>query len=104
MAKYEVYRNPNPRSRGDAPYLLDVQAEVFRTMSSRVVVPLYREAVIPKPMRVLQPSLTVEGATVVMDTLAIVGLPVRSLGERVGDLSSDSATILAALDLMLTGA
>jgi toxin CcdB len=103
MARYDVYANLNPRLRADIPFLLDVQADLFRDLGSRVVVPLYKDA-IPRPIAGLQPRLTVDGVAVVMDTPALAAVPVRSLGERIGNLGNEGPTILRALDLLLTGA
>lgn len=103
MGRYDGYRNPNGRTRSDVPVPLDVQADVFSALGSRVVVPLFRSSVIPKPLSGLQPALTVDGTPLVMETLAIVGVPTRALGERVGSLAAQAPTILRALDLLLTG-
>ncbi len=102
--RYAVYRNLAPRSRTDVPFLLDVQADLFGSLASRVVVPLIRAELVPTPLRGLQPGFTVDGVPVVMDTPALVGAPARALGMRVADLASEATTILAALDLLFTGA
>jgi hypothetical protein len=39
-----------------------------------------------------------------MLTPLIAGVPLASLGERVGTLTEEGVTILAALDLLFTGA
>ena len=71
MPRYDVYRNPNPRTRAHNPYLLDVQADALSGLRSRVIVPL---------------------------------VPKAAIGERVASLGDEGSTILAALDLVLTGA
>ena len=40
MAQFDVYLNPNAATRKIIPYLLDVQADLLDTLSTRVVVPL----------------------------------------------------------------
>ncbi len=103
MARYDVYRNQSARGADDTPFLLDVQADMLAQLRTRVVVPLRLAAGVPRPARTLQPCFRVAGQDVVMDTPALVGAPVAALGDHVGSLAAEGATILAALDLLLTG-
>jgi toxin CcdB len=99
----DVYRNAAPRGARDTPFLLDVQANLLHHLATRVVVPLRTADTIHRPMRTLQPGFEVEGRAVVMDTPALVGAPLSALGERVGSLVAERDTILAAIDLLITG-
>ena len=103
MARYDVYRNASGRSSRDTPFLLDVQADLLTHLATRVVVPLRLASGIPRPVRLLQPEFTVSGVAVVMDTPALVGVPVSAIGERVGSLAEERDPILGALDFLLTG-
>jgi len=40
VAQFSVHENPDPRTKGDVPFLLDVQSNVLSVLASRVVVPL----------------------------------------------------------------
>ena len=104
MARFDVYRNSNKASRSEFPYLLDVQADLFAGLSSRVVVPLMPRSAVRSPMTRLNPILTIEGKPVVMATTDIAGIPVPVLGAKVGNLARHAATILGAIDFLLTGA
>ena len=104
MARYDVFRNPNPRSRIHNPYLLDVQADALAGLKSRVVVPFSPAEEAPKMPRSLYPLFEIEGCAMVMLTPLVAGVPLASLGEHVGTLEEEGVTILAALDLLLTGA
>lgn len=42
MAQFDVYINPNTATRKVIPYLLDVQADLLDTLTTRVVVPLIK--------------------------------------------------------------
>ncbi len=103
MPQFDVFRNSTSRSSDNIPYLVDVQADVLATLNSRVVIPLYRAAAIPRPISTLQPTFTVEGESVVMSTRELAGVPMHALGGRVGTLAADRASIIAALDLLFTG-
>lgn len=104
MARYDVHRNPNPRTRVHSPYLLDVQADALAGLKSSVVVPFSPKEEAPTSPRTLYPLFSVEGASMVMLTPLVAGVPISSVGERVMSLHGEGATILAALDLLLTGA
>ena len=40
MAQFDVFENPNKETNQVVPYLLDVQADLLDTLSTRIVVPL----------------------------------------------------------------
>ena len=40
MAQFDVFENPNEETNEAVPYLLDLQADLLDTLSTRVVVPL----------------------------------------------------------------
>ena len=103
MARWDVHRNRGATGATDTPYVLDVQADLLAHLGTRVIVPLRRSHAIPRPMAGLQPRLRVEDVEVVMDTPRLVGAPVSVLGERVTSLRGQSAELLAAIDLLLTG-
>ena len=104
MAQFDVYRNPNPASRGRVPYLLDVQSGLLEPLATRVVVPLCRPRVLRgKAAERLNPVFEVEGRKVFMLTPELSGVPCKAVGERVGNLASERAAIIAALDMVFTG-
>ena len=104
MARYDVFRNPNPRTRAHSPYLLDVQADALAGLRSRVIVPLSPKDEAPTSPRTLYPLLPVEGREMVLLTPLVASVPMSAIGERVASLADEGPSILAALDLVLTGA
>ena len=104
MAQFDVYRNPNAASRARIPYLLDVQSGLLDPLATRIVVPLCKPEVLSaKPAERLNPAFEVEGRKLLMLTPELAGVPRKALGEPVGNLASERAAIIAALDLALTG-
>lgn len=104
MAQFSVHENPNPRTKGDVPFLLDVQSDVLSVLATRVVVPLYRpEAFRSKAMTRLTPMVTVENTSLIAMVPEMAGLHQRDLGAIVGDLSALRHELLQAIDLLLTG-
>ena len=104
MAQYSVHANPNPGTRADIPFLLDVQADGLSVLATRVVVPLYRATAakggfIPK----LTPALEFQGQKRVAMVPELAGIPRSGLGPELGGLGRARNAVLAALDLVLTG-
>ncbi len=103
MAQFDVYQNPNEETNQAIPYLLDIQADLLNALSTRVVVPLVAASAMGKAVRYLNPRFTINQSTVFMSTAELAGVPVRSLGEKVGSLKDERNEIIAALDFLFTG-
>ena len=103
MARFDVYRNANKATRTEIPFLLDVQANLFRDLDSRIVVPLMVRAAVPHPMTRLNPVFTVAGREVVLSTTDMAGVPISVLGPKVASLAADGVAIINAIDFLLTG-
>jgi len=104
MASYAVFGNPDPRTNGDIPFLLDVQSDLLAILGTRVVVPLYRKQVAgPQAMTRLTPLLRFQGQELVAMVPELAGIPQRRLGPVLGNLASARAELLQAIDLLLTG-
>jgi toxin CcdB len=105
MPQFAVHRNRNPATKARFPYLLDVQTDLLEDLGTRVVIPLTPATVAAKrgAMQTLTPVCTVEGKPCLLLTPQLAGISTRELGPPIGDLSHDRQTIMAALDLLLTG-
>ncbi|MCX7094667.1 MAG: CcdB family protein [Methylobacter sp.] len=103
MAQFDVFENPNKATNQAIPYLLDVQADLLDSLSTRVVVPLLAASAMGKAIKHLNPEFTISNTTVFMSTAELAGVPVRSIGEKVGSLRDRRHDIIAALDFLFTG-
>ena len=103
MAQFDVYVNPNPASKKYAPYLLDVQNDLFESLATRVVIPLLTEKGIRVPANRLNPEFNIEGKTVYMSTAEIAGIPQSAMGKYVCSLSFDRTQIINSLDFLVSG-
>jgi toxin CcdB len=104
MAQFDVYRNASPSARSGIPFLLDVQADLLRSLATRIVVPLCDPEVLGgKRAERLNPEFVVGERKVVMLTPELAGVPRKALGERVASLAHERDAIIAALDLAITG-
>ena len=103
MAQFDVYVNPNPASKKYAPYLLDVQNDLFESLTTRVVVPLLTEKSMRIPANKLNPGFNIQGKKGYMSTAEIAGIPQSAIGKYVCSLSSHRTRIINALDFLITG-
>lgn len=100
MGQFVVHRH---RLQPDGPLLLNIQSDLVRNLSTRVVVPLYRHDERDLPIDSLTPTVTINGTRYLMEVPELAGVPLTALGEQVADLSDNRDVVLAALDLLITG-
>ena len=104
MAQFDVYRNANSATRARMPYLLDVQSDLLDPLATRIVVPLCKPGLLKDRLAErLNPVFEIEGRQVAMLTPELAGIPMKSLGKPIGNLSKQRGAIIAALDLAITG-
>lgn len=103
MAQFDVYRNTDPRTSADTPFVVDVQSDLLDGLATRVVIPLIAAEHAGKAAKHLNPQFTIEGRFVVMSTAELAGIPMRALGTKVGSLQEQRDEIVGALDFLFTG-
>jgi toxin CcdB len=104
MPQFAVHKNRNEATRGRFPLLLDVQSDLLDPLNTRVVVPLSLVATArTRAMQALTPNLTVAGKDYIMMTPQLAGIAARDLGPIVESVASERATIISAIDLLITG-
>jgi toxin CcdB len=100
VARYDVYANPTASERKHTPYFVDVQNEYIDGLSTRVMIPLRREAVFGPRARNLHPLLEVLGENVVLDTAALGAVPLSELRAPIASLQERRAEVQEALDTL----
>jgi toxin CcdB len=103
MAQFDVYLNPNPVSKKYAPYLLDIQNDLFESLTTRVVIPLFSAKSMRTPAGKLNPEFNINGKKVYMSTAEIAGIPQSAVGKYVCSLSYHRTQIINALDFLISG-
>ena len=104
MAQFDVYVNPQLGSRGQVPYVLDVQSDLLDALPSRLVLPLMTTGAAPKNVpRNLCPSIEVGGATFVLMPQLAAPVAAKLLRKTVVSVRSRASDISAAMDAVLSG-
>lgn len=100
MAQLDVYKNLNPITNKQIPYLVDIQNDIFQNFNSRVVIPLVRD---PNIIKNLNPQFTIDGQKLMLSTAEIASIPNSVLGDKVTSLEEYRSEIIYAIDFLVTG-
>ena len=103
MRQFGVYRNRNAATRAIYPLFLNVQSDLISETGTRVVVPLFAAGHAVVAMPPLTPTVSLDGEPHVMATPLATAVELGDLGPLEADLSGERATILAALDFLVSG-
>ena len=104
MAQYDVFENPNQRSREWMPYVVDVQSALLADLRTRLVIPLTRVAAgLSQAPRRLAPEFTVAGERLALQPQLAAGMDAKLLRKPVASLAAHAADVRDALDAVVSG-
>ena len=104
MAQFDVFPNPNPRSRETVPYVVDIQSALLESLPTRLVMPLSRVGLRPEGMpRRLAPTFVIDGERVALYPHEAAAVDAKLLKRRVDTLLVHGGEIRDALDAVLSG-
>jgi toxin CcdB len=98
MAQFDIFR-----PKDGSELLLDCQSDILDDLDTRFVVPLLDRTEMPRPVAKLNPRFDIEGAEFFMATQGAATIPARMRGRRVGSLADRRDSIIAAIDMLITG-
>jgi toxin CcdB len=104
LAQFDVYHNANTETNERFPFLLDVQAELFEELRSRVVIPLSKASA-PNgfPLIYLTPTVTFDGVGYLLMTPQLAGISSAELGSRAGNVANQEHAIMNAMEFLMRG-
>jgi len=104
MGQFCAYKNPNPDTRAQYPYLLDIQSDLLSGLRTTIVIPLTPSKIAaPISLSRLNPAFTLDGESFTAMTQDISGVDRNRLGAQAYDLSAFRLEIIAAVDFVLSG-
>jgi toxin CcdB len=104
MAQFDIYASPGQRSGEPVQYLLDLQAEVIEELPTRVVAPLVSPESLGPAMRILNPTVFVQGEPYILLTHLLAAVPVHCLGRQIASAMMQRDEIVRSIDFLFTGA
>lgn len=104
MPQFDVYKNPNHKTRKAFPYIVDIQNPVIADIATRIVVPLGKlQHFRDEELKGLTPKIEYNGEQLLLLMPQIASIPSKSLKKPIGSLSHLRDDIIAALDFAITG-
>lgn len=104
MPQFAVYRNENPGSTEEFPFLVDVQADLFEELGTRLVIPLAKAAELAGfPTQYLIPVVAFQARHYALLTPQLAAIVRGELGPQAGSLADQQRVISAAIDFLLRG-
>jgi toxin CcdB len=100
VARLDIYANPFPEDRAHTPYVLDVQNDHLGSIGSRVVIPLRTAKGFGPGARGLNPTIEVDGKTMVLDTASIASVSASLLKKVAGRADKWRVEVMDALDTL----
>ena len=107
MTQFTIYANANAQTKQLYPYLLALQSNLLSELATCVVAPLAPLAPVSKhshlAMTRLTPVINIAGEDYLMQTMQLSAIARKQLGKAVGNASSNSHEIIAAVDFLISG-
>ncbi len=104
MPQFDIYKNKNPKSSGEVPYLINLQSDAMDILATRLVAPLrvadeYSDQMLT---RIHIPCI-IQNRKFIIFLSEMAAVPVSLIGSKVGNLKDLRLQITAAIDLLVTG-
>lgn len=100
MAQFDVYENLIEKSKQNIPYLLDIQNDILKDLTTRVVIPL---VISNQSINFLNPKFTINQIDVILSTAEMASIPMEILGNKICSLKDKREEIIGAVDFLVTG-
>jgi len=103
MAQFDVYANPSESAAHGIPYVVVVQSNLLDALATRMTIPLATVEFAKKSPDKLCPMVKVHGQRLRALAHYTAPLPTRSLQQVVGNLAPQASTLIAAMDVVVSG-
>ncbi|HEX4416434.1 MAG TPA: CcdB family protein [Kofleriaceae bacterium] len=100
MSQFDVFRN---RRSNEFPLLVDVQSDLHENLTTRLVLPLMARTPLTATRTRLTPVVNVLGSEYIVVTTLAAAVSRAGLGSPIGSLADQRPTLIAALDILITG-
>lgn len=104
MPQFDIYVNPNKKSRIAYPFIIDMQNNLVDDLTTRIVAPLALYSKFKdEELKKLTPRVSYKERELLILIPQISSMPAKLLKEPVGSLSHLRDEIIAALDFAIIG-
>jgi len=104
MPQFDIYANPNKKSRSAYPFIIDIQSNLIDDLATRIVAPLALYTKFKdEELKKLTLRVSYQEQELVILIPQITSMPANLLKEPIGTLVHLRDEIIAALDFAFTG-
>lgn len=104
MAALDIHANPEPRTRGAMPYVMELQANLLSDLNTRLVAPLAPARIYRGAIPRLNPVIDIAGEPHVLITNQMAAMLARLLpAAPIANAEVHRYDIVAAVDFLVTG-
>jgi toxin CcdB len=104
MSQFQAHKNLDENTQHIAPYVLDVQSALLKSVKTVVALPLVPMSRFwGTPIKVLNPILKIDAQSYVCVTQNMFAIERADLGSIVADFSQNNFEIIDAIDYVLSG-
>ena len=100
MAQFDVYINDNEFTNERTPYLLDIQNDILKSLKTRVVIPLVRNA---KGFSGISKKIKINDENLILMTSQLGTVFTSELGVKICSLDDSKEDIKNSLDFLIYG-
>ena len=100
MAQFDIYDNPNPATRIQYPYLIDIQHPLHERLATRFIVPLSHHV---QRLKGLMPTITFRSKEYSALITEATVMAKADLGTAIGNAGKHRTEIIDAMDLLING-
>ena len=104
MAQYDVYPNPSASVGNGIPYVVVIQSDLLDAPSTRLTMPLAALTFAGKVPSALCTLVMVKGQRVYGPAHFAAPLPAKLLRKPVDNVAAQASALVAAMDVVLSGA
>jgi len=104
MAQFDIYTNPNKKSRTAYPFIIDMQNDLVDELTTRIVAPLALYSKFKgQELYKLTPRVSYDEQELLILIPQMTSMPAKLLKEPIGSLIHLRNEIIAALDFAIIG-
>ena len=104
LLQFDISENNNRSSKGEIPYLMDIQSGSVSILGTRIVVPIRKAAnFIDKTISKIHISIEIKNIEYTAFISEMAAVPTGMIGSTVTNGAIKRTEIIASIDLLFTG-
>lgn len=104
MNQFDIFRNINPKSSKDVPFLINLQSDPLDLLTSKIVAPLRKEAdYSDQKLSRIHITIKIRNIDYIIFISEMAAISSDLMGEKVMNAAALRQKLISAIDLLFTG-